>query len=142
MATHDYLSAMSAVSTAGDLYFALQAQSYNSTAVILFLEQLLTEVVGNLLIIWDGAPIHRSKAMRAFLAEGAAKRLHLEQLPGYAPDLNPDEGVWNGLKRVALKNQCFTNLSSLERAVFRAKDDLRSRRDVLIGSIRHCGYLI
>jgi len=58
MATHDHLSAMSAVSTAGDLYFALQAQSYDSAAVILFLEQLLTEIVGKLLIIWNGAPLH------------------------------------------------------------------------------------
>ena len=88
--THDHLSAISA---AGDLYFALQAQSYDSTAVIQFLEQLLAEKGGKLLIIWDGAPIHRGKAVQAFLAEGAAKRLHLERLPGYAPDLNPDEGV-------------------------------------------------
>ena len=140
--THDHLSAISAVSSAGDLYFALQAQSYDSTTVIQFLEQLLAEMVGNLLISWDGAPIHRSKAVQAFLAEGAAKRLHLEQLPGYAPDLNPDEGVWNWLKRVALKNQCFPNLSSLERAVLQAMDALRSRRDVLFGSIRQCGYVV
>ena len=32
---------------------------------------------------------------RPFGSRGAAKRLHLEQLPGYAPDLNPDEGIWN-----------------------------------------------
>jgi hypothetical protein len=32
---------------------------------------------------------------RMFGSRGAAKRLHVEQLPGYAPDLNPDEGVWN-----------------------------------------------
>jgi transposase len=30
-----------------------------------------------------------------FGSSGAAKRLHLEQLPGYAPDLNPAEGIWN-----------------------------------------------
>ncbi len=33
------------------------------------------------------------------LCRGAAKRLHLERLPGYAPELNPQEGVWNLLKR-------------------------------------------
>jgi hypothetical protein len=32
---------------------------------------------------------------KTFGSSGAAKRLHLEQLPGYAPDLNPDEGIWN-----------------------------------------------
>jgi hypothetical protein len=41
-------------------------------------------------------------AIEDFLKRGAAKRLHLEQLPGYAPDLNLDEGIWNYLKRVEL----------------------------------------
>jgi transposase len=39
-----------------------------------------------------------------FLASGAEDRLKLEQLPGYAPDLNPHEGVWMHLKDVELKN--------------------------------------
>lgn len=32
----------------------------------------------------------------------AARRLHLEQFPGYAPELNPDEDIWNYLKRIEL----------------------------------------
>jgi transposase len=40
-----------------------------------------------------------------FLVSGAAEdRLKLKELPGYAPDLNPDEGVWKHLKCVELKN--------------------------------------
>lgn len=46
-----------------------------------------------LLIIWDGSPIHCGQPIKAFLRKGAAKRIHLEQLPSYAPDLNPDEGI-------------------------------------------------
>ena len=37
--------------------------------------------------------------MKGFLAGGAAARLQVERLPGCAPELNPDEGVWNLLKR-------------------------------------------
>jgi transposase len=55
---------------------------------------------GKLVVIWDGSPIHRGHEIKAFLKRGAAKRLQLFQLPGYAPDLNPDEGIWNYLKRV------------------------------------------
>ena len=51
-------------------------------------------VPGTLLISWDRATIHRSKRLTAFLASGAAKRIHRELLPGYAPELNPDEGIW------------------------------------------------
>ena len=46
-----------------------------------------------------------------FLASGAEDRLKLEQLPGYAPDLNPDEGVWKHLKYVELKNLSATRSS-------------------------------
>jgi len=37
---------------------------------------------------------HRGEG-KALLAAGAAKRLLLERLPAYAPELNPAEGVWN-----------------------------------------------
>ncbi len=53
---------------------------------------------------------------KTFGSSGAAKRLHLEQLPGYAPDLNPDEGIWNYLKRVELGNVCCRDLQHLSTA--------------------------
>jgi hypothetical protein len=59
-----------------------------------FLQPIVRHVLGKLLLIWDGAPIHRCHEVKQFLTEGAAKRLKLLPLPGYAPDLNPDEGVW------------------------------------------------
>jgi transposase len=51
-------------------------------------------------------PIHRCYAVKVVLVAGGPKRLYLERLPAYAPDLNPDEGVWKGFKRGALKNRC------------------------------------
>jgi transposase len=53
-------------------------------------------------LIWDGSPIHRGKEVKAYLADGAAKHIHLELLPPYAPDLNPDEGMWSHPKCVEL----------------------------------------
>lgn len=61
--------------------------------MVRFLKQLLRQVSGKLTVIWDGAPIHRGQAVREFLAGGAGRRLRLEQLPSYAPELNPAEGV-------------------------------------------------
>jgi transposase len=75
------------------------------------------------------------------LAEGAAQRLGLEQLPGYAPDLNPaDEGVWKHLKCVELKNLCCQSLSELKVELRRAKERLRHKRDVILGCIRQPGF--
>src|SRR6266702_4407177 len=47
----------------------------------------------------------------AFLAGGAAKRLHLERLPGYAPDLNPQEGVWNAAQTRSSWKTCVACIS-------------------------------
>src|SRR5581483_9188041 len=59
-------------------------------------------------VIWDGAPIHRAQVVKDFLAHGGAARIWLEQLPAYAPELNPDEGIWNCLKRVELQTCAAT----------------------------------
>jgi transposase len=113
--TRDHLSAISAISPEGKLYFHCQDVALNSEAVIAFLEHLLREVPGRLVIIWDGSPIHRSHTVKEFLANGAAQRLHLERLPAYAPELNPDEGLWQPLKGVELRNLCCLNLPHLRR---------------------------
>ena len=90
-------------------------------------------------MIWDGAPIHRGQAVKAFLRRKAAKRLHLVQLPGYAPELNPDEGVWNYLKRVELKNVCCRDLTHLATELRKAKDRLRHKPEIIRSCVRQCG---
>src|SRR5258706_2481259 len=91
--------------THGRLFLQTHAQAYHSPAVVRFLRVLLREVRGKVLVIWDGAPIHRGQPINDFLARGAATRRHLEQGPGYAPKLNPDEGIWNDRKRGELGNR-------------------------------------
>jgi transposase len=83
---------------------------------------LLRKIRGKVVVIWDGSPIHKGQPIKDFLRRGAAKRLHLERLPGYAPDLNPDEGIWNYLKRVELANVCCRDLQDLHTQVIRARE--------------------
>jgi transposase len=97
---------MSGITLEGKLYMLEQDRAFKGEDVVRFLGHLMHQIPGKLLIVWDGSPIHRSRAVRDFLASGASLRLKLEQLPGYAPDLNPDEGVWKHLKSVELKNLC------------------------------------
>src|SRR5918998_3410400 len=98
--TRDHLSAIRAVSPEGKRYFSCQDCALNSADVVAFLDHLLREVPGRMVIIGDGAPIHRSHMIKEFLASGAAQRLHLERLPAYAPELNPGEGLWQQLTGV------------------------------------------
>ena len=98
--SRDHLSAMSGITLEGKLLMMEQQRAFKGPDVVRFLRHALRRISGKLLVIWDGSPIHRSRAVKNFLSDGAAARLQLEQLPGYAPELNPDEGVWKHLKCV------------------------------------------
>jgi transposase len=134
--TRDHLSAIGAISPEGKLYFHAQDHSMNSADVVAFLEHLLREVPGRMIIIWDGAPIHRSQVIKAFLANGAAQRLHLERLPAYAPELNPGEGLWEQLKGVELRNLCCFNIPHLRHELRDAVKRVRRQPRVLQGFFR------
>jgi hypothetical protein len=84
--TRDHLSAIGGITPQGRLVMQMQDRAYNAEDVVRFLHLLLRKISGKLLVIWDGSPIHRAKEIKAFLKRGAAKRLYLERLPGYAHD--------------------------------------------------------
>ena len=108
--------------------------------MVRFLKHALRQIPGKLLVIWDGSPIHRAKVVKEFLKSGAASELQLEQLPSYAPELNPDEGIWRHLKYVELKNVCCRSLSELRCELRKAKERLRHKKHVIFGCIRWPGF--
>jgi transposase len=140
--TRDHRAAIAAITADQRLVMQTQTTAYHSTDVVRFLRLLLRKIAGKLLIIWDGAPIHGGQSIKDFLARGAAKRLHLERLPGYAPDLNPVEGIWNYLKCRELGNVCCKDFAELDTALRRAKERLRHKRQVIRGCIAECGYYL
>lgn len=131
--TRDHLSAISGITPQGKLYMMVQDTAFDGLAIVRFLRHLLRHIPGKVLLIWDGLPAHHGQVVKDFLAQGAAQRLHLERLPGYAPDLNPDEGVWHYLKSVELRNLCCHNLSELRRALRLATWRLRQKVRILRG---------
>jgi transposase len=140
--TRDHLSAMSGITIDGKLYMMEQDRAFKGEDVVRFLKHLMRQIPGKLLVIWDGSPIHRGGAVKDFLFGGAVRRVQLEQLPGYAPDLNPDEGIWRHLKCVELKNLCCESLKELKIELRKAKERLRHKRDVILGCIRQPGFKV
>lgn len=140
--SYDHLSAISAITPAGQLLMQVQEDAYHGTEVVRFLKHVLRHIRGKLLIVWDGASIHHGQAIKEFLAAGGAKRIHLERLPGYAPDLNPDEGIWQYLKHVELKNVVCHNCTDLHAELRLATARLRHKRQVIRGCIKHAGLIV
>ena len=97
----DKISAISAVSVSPSrqrcgLYAHFHLDNITQVEVALFLRLLLRHLNGHIILLWDGGSIHQGPAVDAVLARHP--RLHVERFPGYAPELNPDEFVWNNLK--------------------------------------------
>jgi transposase len=129
--TRDHLSVMSGITLTGKLYTWVREEALTGSESVSFLNHLRHWVSDRLLVIWDGSPIHRGAEVKRFLAEGGAKHIHLEHLPPYAPDLNPDEGVWDLLKCVEMCNLCCLDL-----------DHLHCELDLAIGRLRKKPHLI
>jgi len=139
--TRDHLSVISGLTHEGRLLLQVRERAFRGPEVVQFLQHLLRQIPGKVLVIWDGAPIHRAQPVKDFLAQGAAARLQLAQLPGYAPDLNPDEGIWHYLKHVELRNLCCADLAELRLELALAVKRLRHKRPVLRGCVAECGYI-
>jgi len=84
-------------------YFATDPKDYfDPGRVVAFLRDLLTHLRGKVVVVWDGGSNHKGPVVRAFLRR--FRRVRLERLPAYAPDLNPVEAVWSWLKYGRLAN--------------------------------------
>jgi transposase len=121
------------------LVFHMRPGAYNQDSLIEFLEDL-HEHLGDdkLTLIWDGLPSHRSKVMKAWIAEQRSW-LVVEQLPAYGHDLNPVEMIWGNLKASELANLCPDSIE--EAAVFAddGLDRIGGDADLAFAFLKHCG---
>ncbi|WP_461090421.1 IS630 family transposase, partial [Streptomyces incanus] len=81
---------MSAVASRGALWFTVFPGRFTAKVMCAFLDRLATHAGRKVHVIVDRHPVHRSKAVRAWLEENA-ERIELHLMPGYSPELNPDE---------------------------------------------------
>ena len=140
--TRDHLSMMSAITPQGWLFTRTRYEALNGMDSVHFLTHLRSQTRRKLLVIWDGSPLHRNTDVRDYLANAAAKHIHLERLPAYAPDLNPDEGTWRHLKRVELANVCCADLLDLHSHVCSAVSRLRRKPHIIQSFFAQAGLPI
>jgi len=86
-----------------------------------------------IVLVWDNLNTHRAAGMREYAA--AHDWLTIVQLPSYAPDLNPVEGIWSLLRRGPLANVAFTDDEHLERTLRRGLRHIQLRPDLIDGCL-------
>lgn len=126
-----HLSVMSGVTVAGQFVTLKRRRSLTGQDSALFLRHLFQYLCQRLLVIWDRLNIHRAEEVKALLSGSWAERIHIEEFPAYAPDLNPDEGVWQHLKHVELRNLCCIDLDHLEVELTLAIRRMRRRPELI-----------
>ena len=136
---HQHLSVVGAVTISprrhrlGLLLRLHPDQAVNQERVIEFLRQLLRQLPGHIVLVWDRLPAHRGTQVRNFLKKHP--RLHVEFLPPYAPELNPVEYLWSWLKTNPLANRCSPDLDQLSDDLLNGSEPLFRNQHTLRGFI-------
>ena len=110
------LNVISAVNRRGALRFMCVEGKVNADVFIEFLGRLVESAGHPVYLVVDGHPTHKAAKTRKFV-ESTKGRLKLFFLPGYSPDLNPDELVWNNLKSQGTGKRAITGPGQLKKLV-------------------------
>lgn len=81
-----------------------------------FLQQLRAHHQEPLIVIWDNSPAHHGPEIRAYLTTPDLN-LRLVALPGYSPDFNPDEAIWDWIREEVTANTCFGTAAKVREKV-------------------------
>jgi transposase len=104
-----------------------------------FLKDLRRQLSGGFTVIWDGAPLHsRSRVVKAYLAKHP--EIVAETLPGYAPELNPDEGVWGWTKYGRLANFAAADTKELRERIRVEFATLKKTTSLLDSFVQEADY--
>lgn len=103
---------ISAITNRGELAFMVFQGKFDARLFIGFMRRLLKQAAGKLYLIVDGHPVHRAVVAREFVSANAA-RLRLIRMPGYCPELNPDELLNQDVKTNGLGKSRPTNRGEL-----------------------------
>ena len=95
------ISAASAVNAKGAFWYCTYEGGLNAELFITLLRRMMRNRAKPVHLVVDGLPAHRTTLVKAYVASTKG-RLTLHFLPGYAPELNPDELVWSHMKRTGV----------------------------------------
>jgi len=95
------ISVASAVSLKGGFWYCTYDGELNADLFVSLLRRMMRNRQKPVHLVVDGLPAHKTSLVKTYVASTKG-RLTLHFLPGYAPDLNPDELVWSHVKRTGV----------------------------------------
>jgi transposase len=110
------VSAISAVTARGAFWYSVYTGRVNAARFVEFLKAFMRTRRRRVFLVVDGLPAHKARRVAAYV-QSLHGRLELHFLPGYAPDLNPDEFVWNHLRHHGTTKKPLMKNESLRRRV-------------------------
>jgi len=124
------VNAISAVSPKGEFRFKVFTSRFNAAFFIKVLKDFTKGIRRPCYFIVDGHPAHRAQVVRQFV-RGTKGKIELYFLPPYAPDLNPDEFVWNHIKHHGLSRSPLRQNENLKARVTKDLKTLRSDKKLI-----------
>jgi len=120
----------------------------NAQTSVAFMQQLRAKHGAPLIVIWDNGPAHHGPEMREYLTTPDLN-LRLVALPGYSPDFNPDEAIWDWTRAEVTADTCFGTAANVREKVDaffaglaartaevkqRCRRDLQAQADALVAA--------
>lgn len=114
------------------LYYLLFFDNIAQEEVCVFLRELLRHMRGPVIVLLDNSSTHQGEPLQKLLRQHP--RLSIEHFPSYAPELNPDEGVWSLAKRQLANGRPY-DVDELLEDVIKAMESIRRSRTKLRGCV-------
>jgi len=118
------VNAISAISPRGAFWFKVFTQRLNKERFLAFLQAFRRGRKGPIFLVADRPPAHRARLVAEYV-QSLRGQLEIHFLPGYAPELNPDEFVWNHLKKQGVSKKPLRQGESLHARVQRDLEQIR-----------------
>ncbi len=129
-------SMMSAVTNSGNLSFMTFRGRFNAAVLIEYLGRLIRHADRRVLLILDGHPVHKSRKVKTWL-EKHKEKIEVFLLPGYSPELNPDEYLNQDVKANVFKHERPVDAGHMQKLLSRAMRQRRKRPATVANYFQH-----
>jgi len=130
------INAISALSHKGGFWYMVYTGRFNSSKFIECLKNFMRYRRNPVFIILDGHPVHKAKAVEKYI-DGLKGKLEMYLLPPYAPELNPDELVWNQMRNIGTSKKPLRKGESLKKRAILDLESIKSKKKLILSFFKN-----